>query len=115
LARTVIVLDHLHGEPLVAQGPQLRDVVAHEHVAVHEDAPAFVAAEVGHQETREGEFGRLKRVARPGEDRAELREHERRDGDRLGAARLDAVREHAERDRLARVVAYEYAYHVMLR
>ena len=84
----------------------------HQHVAVHEDRPAGVVGQVRRQEAREGEIGRLQRMALAAQDPAKLREHERRDGDRLRGAPLDAERQHVVGDRLARVEADEDAYHV---
>src|SRR5205085_10417218 len=82
-----------------------------EHVAIHEDRPAFEAAEIGREEAREGEVARLQRAALAAIHALELREHERRDRDRLGSPRLDRVGENAEGDRLARVEADEDADH----
>ena len=51
----VIVLHAEHGEVLVELGPEIGDVAAAEHVAVHEDRPALVAHYVWDKKAGEGE------------------------------------------------------------
>jgi len=62
LKRAVLVLDAHDGVAIVAQVPQLADVSAHQHVAVHEHAPALKAAQVRHQEAGEAEICALQRI-----------------------------------------------------
>jgi len=61
----VIMLDALHGELLISQCPEIGDVAAGEHVAVHEEGPALVAHQIGHQEAGERECGALFWIPRP--------------------------------------------------
>jgi hypothetical protein len=53
-AGLVIVLHAEQGEVVVALGPELGDVAATEHVAVHKDRPALVAHQVGNQKACKG-------------------------------------------------------------
>ena len=39
----MLVLHYHHGVTVIAQTPQVRDIVEHEHVTVHENGPAGVA------------------------------------------------------------------------
>lgn len=47
----VVVLYHHHRPGRVAKFPQPGDVIAQQHVAIHEDSPAAVFHQVRHQET----------------------------------------------------------------
>jgi hypothetical protein len=62
LDRPMVMLDTHHRAVVIAQRPEAGDVLAHEHVAVHEHRPPLVAAEVRCQEARERKVGRLQRV-----------------------------------------------------
>ena len=54
-AGLVIVLHAEQGELVVALGPEFSNVVAAEHVAIHEDRPALVAHQVGDKKAGERE------------------------------------------------------------
>jgi len=58
-ARFMLMLHALQRIPFVSQGPELGDIAAGKHVAVHEDRPTLVAHQPGDQETAEGECGEL--------------------------------------------------------
>ncbi len=58
-AGLVIVLHAEQGEIVIPLVPELGDVAAAEHVAVHEDRPSLVAHQVGNQKACEGESGAL--------------------------------------------------------
>src|SRR6185436_9761969 len=100
----MIVLHDLDRVALVAQAPELGNVVQHEHVAVHEHRPAAVVAKPGREEAGEREVGGLQRIARAAVNALELREPDRRDGDGLARALVDRVRENAEGHGLALIV-----------
>ena len=58
-AGLVVVLNAEQGKVLVALGPELGDVAAAEHVAVHEDRPALVDHQVGNEKAGEGKISAL--------------------------------------------------------
>ena len=107
LLRHVVVLHHLDRIAVVAQPPELGDVVEDEHVAIREYGPPAVVAQPGREETGEGKIGRLQGITRPAVYTLQLGEPDRRNRHRLGRALVDRVRENAECDSLARVVSDE--------
>ena len=103
-----MVVLHAHQRiALIAQGPELGDVAAAEHVAVHKDGPALEADQLGHQEATEGEGRALARVAlAPVEPLGlQLGRHQRRDRQRHAAVLVEAVDQHVGGRPLSRVVA----------
>ena len=110
----VVVLHAHDGVLVVAQLQQFGDVGSHQHVAVHEHRPALVAAQIGHQEAREGEISRFDGRAFASVKRGHVLLDER--GNRDGTRRMpqDGVREHVVRDGLVVVVSDEHANHVVL-
>ena len=58
----MIVLHAEQGKAVVALGPELGDIAAAKHVAIHEDRPALVAHQVRNQKTSERESSGLLRV-----------------------------------------------------
>jgi len=78
-----------------------------EHVAVHEDGPACVAHQMGHQEAGEGEGRALLRIAGTAVLLAQLFGHDRGDRQRQAAVLIQAVDQHVGGDPLTRVVTDE--------
>ena len=109
--RTMIVLDHLHRVLGIPHRPKPGDIAGHQHVAIHEYAPAFVRGQIWSEKPGKRKIGGLKRVPDAGQHPAQLRQHYRRDGHRHGTAPRDAVGEHAECDRFTGVKSDEYPYH----
>ena len=59
----MIVLHAEQSETVVALGPELGDVAAAKHVAIHKDRPSLEAHQVGNKKTGEGESCALLGVA----------------------------------------------------
>lgn len=111
LGRAVVVLDAHYGVAFVSQGPELGNVVAHQHVAIHEQRPTVVAAQAGREEAREREVGGLQRRGLAPEHALQVAERQRSDAHRLRRPGQDAVRQHMPRNCFPGVEADEHADH----
>ena len=112
LIRHVFVL-HAHRRiGLILLIPQGLDVLATEHVAVHENRPSLVAHQVGNQEPREGKGRALFGVPFPAEQTLllQLRRHQRGDRQRNTAVLIKAVDQNVGGRPFAGVVADENRY-----
>jgi hypothetical protein len=99
------MFDDHHRAAVVAQRPQIRDIVEHQHVAVHENGPSGEIGKPGGQEAGEGKIRRLQRVPLAAEHPLQLRQHQRCDAHRLRGAPVDAVGEDIEGGRFTAVIS----------
>ena len=101
---------HAHGAiGIIALIPERLDVSPAKHVAIHEQGPALVPHQVGHQKTGEGKRGALLGIPLAPKQALslQLRRHQRRDRQRNTAVLIKAVDQNVGRRPLPRVVADE--------
>lgn len=109
--RYVVMLDAHHRVTVVAQVPQLGDVVLHQHVAVHEQAPALIVGKVGGEEAREGKVRGLQGVPLTVHQRSQVLECKGGESHRLAGARQDAVHQHVPGHRFPGIESDEESDH----
>ena len=108
----VVVLHYLHRIVIVAQGPQFGDILKDQHVAIHENGPSLVVAEVGREESRKGEVRRLQRIPLTGDQAFHLGQHDWCDRYGLARACVNALRQYVEGDGLAWIKADKDTNHL---
>ncbi|MDR6756866.1 hypothetical protein J2Y48_002162 [Mycoplana sp. BE70] len=72
------MLDTHSSISVIPKGPELGDIRTGKHVAIHEDAPALVVAQVRDKESGKGKLRRLQRIAFAVENTAEIVEDDRK-------------------------------------
>ena len=105
-----VIMLHAHGTiSVIALIPQLLDVGATEHVAIHEQRPTLVTHQMGHQEAGERKACALLGVARACIEPLglQLRCDQRGDHQRNAAVLIKAVDQHIGGSPFSRVVADE--------
>src|SRR5262245_44666617 len=107
----VYVLHDHHGIALVPQLMELRDVIEHHHIAVHEYGPILVAGKIGREKAGEREIRALERMPLSRQYARQLRQPDLRDSDRLRGMPLYAVGQDVTRDLFPLVIAYENSDH----
>ena len=94
-------------DQVVAELPEIRNVIQDQHVAIHEYRPPLETAQVRNEEAGEREIRRLQLVAFAPHQIAELRKLQRSNGNRGPRTSLNRICKHIERHRFARIEAYE--------